>query len=159
MVTEMVASEIRSVTRGGVALAENKRLVVRSPMVLGVVCASSAGPTTTVHLDGGDAGVTAADVAGVAQRNALTVMTLGSTAQFRGPYLGTLVEFATGMDATAQFQYRTTTATYTNSVLPLALANVVAIRIHAMARRKPPTGGVADVTAGWSVNVFLRNIR
>ncbi|MDP2955511.1 MAG: prepilin-type N-terminal cleavage/methylation domain-containing protein [Longimicrobiales bacterium] len=72
MVTDMVASEIRSVTRGGVALAENKRLVVRSPMVMGVVCASSAGPTTTVHLDGGDAGVTAADVAGLAQRNALT---------------------------------------------------------------------------------------
>ena len=225
MVTEMVASEIRSVTRGGVALAENKRLVVRSPMVMGVVCASTAGPTTTIHLDGGDAGVTAADVAGVAQRNPLTGawtytdgvtwasvrqsggtpaaacrangadtveayshfinfsgtapalgtvvmfyrkveykfaasgMTPGATALFRGPYGGTLVEFATGMDATAQFQYRTTTATYVTSVPPLSLANVVAIRIQAMARRKPPTGGVADVTAGWAVNVFLRNIR
>jgi type II secretory pathway pseudopilin PulG len=224
-VTEMVASEIRSVTKGGVALAENKRLVVRSPMVMGVVCASGAGPTTTVHLDGGDAGVTAADVAGLAQRNALTGawtysdgttwasvrlpggtpaaackangadtvgaykefvnlsgtapalgtvimlyrkveykfaasgMTPGSTALFRGAYGGTLVEFATGVDTTAQFQYRTTTSTYANSVLPLALPDIIAIRIQAMARRKPPTGGVGDVTAGWSVNVFLRNLR
>ena len=63
------------------------------------------------------------------------------------------------MDATARFQYRTTTSTYPTSVLPLALSTIVAIRIQAMARRKPLTGGVADVAAAWSVNVVLRNLR
>jgi hypothetical protein len=228
VVTETVASEIRSIMEGGVVLAQNKRLVVRSPIVLGVVCAHSSGSRVAVQIRGGDANLDTDEVSGVALRDSLTgtwnyrdagwssmhqtsgspaadcaangadtvgatgdyhrfrrfntffggLPALGSvvmfyrnveyefdtsemdvttTALFRGMYGDDLVEFATGMDASAGFQYRTGGSTYANTVSGGSLANIDAIRIVAQARRRPETGGVDDVTFGWAVNVFLRN--
>jgi hypothetical protein len=78
---------------------------------------------------------------------------------FKTEYGGTAVEFATGMDTTAQFQYRTGGSTYADTISGLAIATVDAVRFIADARRPAPTGGVDDITFGWSVNVPLRNIR
>jgi hypothetical protein len=90
------------------------------------------------------------------QTSQLDPTTLGL---FRGVYGGALVEFATGIDSTAQFQYRTGGSTYADTVSGSALAGIDAIRIVADARKRAPTGGQDDITFGWSVNVTLRNIR
>ena len=227
-VTETVASEVRSVMAGGVVLAQNKRLVVRSPMILGVVCGLPGSNRAVVQVDGGVANITTDDVAGVALRDSVTgawtyqdagwgdmyqaggtpaatcaangADTLGASADFmtfrrfnsyfgglppvgsivmfyraveykfatsamdpaltalyRGPYGGTLLEFATGMDSTAQFEYRTGGSTYATSVTGGLLALIDAVHIEARARRRPATGGTEDVTYGWGVNVYLRN--
>lgn len=76
---------------------------------------------------------------------------------FRASYGDTLVEYATGMDTTAQFQYRTGGSTYANSVPGGSLSSIDAIRIVAQARRPAPTGTQDEVRYGWSVNVPLRN--
>ena len=227
-VTETIASEVRSVMAGGVVRAQNKRLVVRSPMILGVICAHEPGSRAAVQFDGGTDNITTDDVAGVALRDSVTgawtyhdadwhdmyqsgadpaddcaangADTVGAyddfhrfrrfntyfgglppvgsivmfyreveyefadsgmdsttTALYRGPYGGTLVEFATGMDSTAQFTYRTGGSSYATSVPGGSLALIDAIHIEARARRRPQTGGVEDVTYGWGVNVYLRN--
>jgi hypothetical protein len=93
------------------------------------------------------------------QTSELDPTTLGL---FRGVSGGVLVEFATGVDTTAQFQYRTgrtTGSVYHGSVVGAALADVDAIRIVADARKRAPTGGADDITFGWAVNVALRNNR
>lgn len=207
----MIASEVRSVMAGGVVLAQNKRLVVRSPMLLGVVCAQLPGNRVAVQLDGRTANVTADEVGGVALRDAVTrswtyqdatwanmyqapasaaaacaangadtvgaygdyhvfshfnsyfgglpavgsivmfyremeykyatsAMDPTATALYRGPYGGTLLEFATGMDSTAQFQYRTGGSTYATSVTGASLSLIDAVHVEARARRKPETG-------------------
>lgn len=79
-------------------------------------------------------------------------------ALYRQPRGGAAVEFATGIDTTAQFQYRTGGGSYADT-LTSGLVNVDAIRIVADARLPAPTGGAADVRFGWSVNVPLRTIR
>lgn len=230
MTTEMVASEIRSVMKGGVERAENKRLVVRSPMVLAAICGFSSGNRASVQMSGGDTNLTTSEVGGVALRSfstgawtyrdaswsdmhqsgqqpardcftngadtvgalkdfhsfrrfnnyfgsmpplgsivmfyrrieyrfAASALEPGTTALFRGPAGGTLLEFVTGMDATAQFLYRTGGTSYATSVGSGSVDNIDAIRIEAQARRKPQTGGVDDVTFGWGVNIHLRNRR
>jgi len=81
-------------------------------------------------------------------------------ALYRGVQGGETLEFATGMDASAQFLYRRTGAYppgYVTSVSGTGLAAIDAIRIEAQARRRPQAGGVDDVTYGWGVNVVLRN--
>lgn len=228
-VTEMVASEIRSTMFGGVVIAESDRLVVRAPMVLGVVCGHPGHNRAILHVEGGIADIDTDEVDGVAMRDSLTgewsyhdadwgsyyqyssasaaecasqgadttsassdflqfrrfntyfggLPDLGSVLMFyrnveytlatsgldpsvmalyRGPYGGTLVEFATGMDATAQFKYRTGGSTYADRVTGTSnLESIDAIRIEAQALRKPRTGGVDDVSFGWGVNVYLRN--
>ena len=78
---------------------------------------------------------------------------------FRGRYGSTLVEFATGMDSTAQFQYRTGGSSYSDTIGAGSVGTIDAVRIVADARKAPPTGGVDDITFGWSVNVPLRNVR
>ena len=227
-VTEVIASEVRSVMAGGIVVAQNKRLVVRSPMILGVVCGLPGSNQVSVQIDGGTANVTTDDVGGVALRNdatgewtyqdadwndmyqagltpadycaangadtvgaigdfmtfqrfntyfgavppvgsivmiyraveynfAASAMDPSATALYRGPYGGTLLEFATGMDSTAAFQYRTGGSTYATSVTGASLDLIDAIHIEARARRRPQTGGVEDVTFGWGVNVYLRN--
>jgi len=79
-------------------------------------------------------------------------------ALYRGVQGGETLEFATGMDASAQFLYRRTgTPGYVTSVTGTGLATIDAIRIEAQARRRPRAGGVDDVTYGWGVNVMLRN--
>lgn len=228
MVTELVGSEVRSVMANGVTIAQNKRLVVRSPMALAVVCGQSGAQTTYVQMEGGQAGIDTLEVSGFAVRNGATSWTYysvswsnikgnggspagtcasngadtagvssdylmlrrlrnytGSTPTlgmvlmlyrqvdyqfktstmdasaiglYRGLYGGTLTEYVTGMDSTAQFQYRTGGSTYATSVTGGALANIDAIRIVAEARRRVAAGATEDVTYGWSVNVPLRNM-
>ncbi len=78
---------------------------------------------------------------------------------FRADYGDTPVEFATGIDTTAHFEYRTAVGTYADTVLAADLSGVDAIRFLATSRKPPPTGGRDDVTFGWSVDVPLRNVR
>lgn len=69
MVTEMVASELRSLTDSAVVVAANRQLVVRSPMVMAVVCAQLSSPARiTVQMDGGEAGLTQSEVSGFGVR-------------------------------------------------------------------------------------------
>lgn len=90
------------------------------------------------------------------QTSELDPSTLGI---FRGIYGESLVEFATGIDTTAQLRYRTTSGGYVDTVAAGSLADIDAVRIVADARKPAPTGGVDDVTFGWSVTVPLRTIR
>ena len=228
MVTEIVASEIRSVMRGGVRVAANRRLEVRSPMVLGVVCAHPGSNRVSVQFEGGAAAMDTDEMSGVAlldpgtgewdyddtswgfvnqgggspaadcfANGADTVGVSGQFHRFRRfnslfgslPPVGSVVmfyreveyrfdtsemdpsttalfravngddpvEFVTGMDATAQFLYRTGGTTYATSVSGGSRDDIDAIRIEAQARTALRAGGVDDVTFGWGVNVFLRN--
>jgi hypothetical protein len=78
---------------------------------------------------------------------------------FRAAYGGSLAEFATGIDTTARFQYRTTAGTYVDTVTAAALGTVDAVRIVARARKPAATGGTDDITFGWSVNIPVRGVR
>lgn len=78
---------------------------------------------------------------------------------FRAPYGDPLVEFATGVDTTARFRYRTVGGTYVDTVTAGSLASVDAVRLIADARKPAPTGGVDDITFGWAVTVPLRSVR
>lgn len=225
MVTEIIAAELRSAVPQGILVAENKRIVVRSAIVVGVVCGTPPGPNDYVYLDGGEAAIDTLDLTGVGRYSGgawsyysttwnnidgsggtpastcasngsdttgisgdFTTLrrlnTLGGATSvgdlfmlyqeieyeldtstmdpttvglYRGKYGDTLTEYATGMDTTAQFQYRTGGASYATSVSGAGLANIDAVRIVAQARARVAAGGTEDVTYGWSVNVPLRN--
>lgn len=232
MVTEMVASELRSLTDSAVVVATNRQLVVRSPMVMAAVCGRDATPSRiTVQMEGGEAALATTEVTGFGVRASTgrwsyhdiprwdriassggsppadcaangadtvgisgdflrlerintyagswpadgTVMMFYRTVDyriqtstmdpttlglFRGPYGGTLVELATGLDSSSGFLYRTGGAAYATSVTGAAnLGRIDAVRIVAQARTRPQTGGTQDVTYGWGVNVHLRNGR
>ncbi len=88
--------------------------------------------------------------------SALDTTTLGL---FRTPFGGTPLEFATGIDATARFQFRAGGTTYADTIVGASLADIDAVRIVAEARRPAQTGGSEDITFGWSVNVAVRNRR
>ena len=66
-VTELLSSELRLVMEGGVLLAENDEITVRTPIVVAVVCASD-GVVVGVHSEGGEAAIEtrAQEVAGFA---------------------------------------------------------------------------------------------
>jgi hypothetical protein len=89
------------------------------------------------------------------QASALEPGTLGL---FRASYGQSAVELATGMDATAKFQYRTGGTTYANSVSAGSLGNIDAVRLVAEARKRSQSAGQDDITFGWSVNVILPNV-
>jgi len=79
---------------------------------------------------------------------------------FRTEYGGSAVEFATGIDSTAGFHYLISgSTTWSNTITGAALGDIEIIKVDAAGRRPAPTGGVEDITFGWSVNVPLRNIR
>ena len=228
MVTELVASEIRSTMKDGVVTADKKKLVVRSPIAVAVLCAA-AGPKFGLFIRGAGSVNDLTEVTGIAKRDTLTggwrykdqswaklanpgntaattcaaagADTVGLSRDFHDvvklnslfgsyPPLGTVymlfreveytfgtsvldpttfalfrkvkggvaVELATGMDSSAQFQYRRSDqTTYATSVGGGDVGKIIAIRIEAQARRAPQTGGVDDVTFGWGVNVMLRN--
>jgi prepilin-type N-terminal cleavage/methylation domain-containing protein len=78
---------------------------------------------------------------------------------FRRRYGGSFVELASGMDASARFQYRTGGTSYADTVAAPSLGTIDAVRIVADARAPAPSGGSGDVTFGWAVNVALRNVR
>lgn len=87
-----------------------------------------------------------------------SVLEPGTLGLFRGSYGQPLVEFATGMDSTAQFQYRTGGSTYADTVTTANLPSIDAVRVVADARRRAESAAQNDVTYGWSVNLLLRNI-
>ena len=89
------------------------------------------------------------------QASVLDTMTLGL---FREVYGESLVEFATGMDTTAQFQYRTGGTTYADTIIGSAVGDIDAVRIVADARLPARSGAQEDITFGWSVNVAVRNL-
>jgi hypothetical protein len=89
------------------------------------------------------------------QPTVLDTMTLGL---FRRVYGGSFVEFATGIDTTAQIQYRTGGTTYADTIPVGALGDIDAVRIVAGARLPARSGAREDVTFGWSVNVAVRNL-
>jgi len=89
------------------------------------------------------------------QTSVLEPTTLGL---FRQSYGGSFVEFATGMDTTAQFQYRTGGTTYADTITGPAVADIDAVRIVADARLPARSGGQDDTRFGWSVNVAVRNV-
>jgi hypothetical protein len=226
--TERIASEVRSVMKGGFFIAGKRTLVVLSPMVLAVVC-DRASALVHVYNEGGQAGIDTDEVAGVARLNVATgdwtyryalwstidnsdgsavaacaangavttgapssfhtlrnlgtlfgstpnegeilmlfrgttfriqasVLEPGTLGLFRTSLLNPLIEFATGMDSTAQFQYRTGGATYVDTVASGSLVNIDAVRIVADARKRAVSGGQDDVTFGWSVNIVLPNV-
>jgi len=82
----------------------------------------------------------------------------GRLGLFRRIYGGAFVEFATGMDTSAQFQYRTGGSTYGDTITSASLGDIDAVRIVADARKPARTGGQQDVTFGWAVTVALRNV-
>jgi len=226
--TDRIASELRSVMGGGILVAGNRTLTLRSPIVVGVICSRQGPGDTDVHTEGGQTELDTDEVAGVAVRDSPTgtwtyssatwgtidgsdgsspgrcadngadttaaapefhrigqmnslfsptpdvgdVVMLyrettfkiqdselepGRLGLFRRIYGGSFVEFATGMDASAQFQYRTGGSTYGDTIAAASLGDIDAVRIVADARRPARTGGQQDVTFGWSVNVALRN--
>jgi hypothetical protein len=69
--TERMASEVRSVMRDGLVTAGARTLVVRSPMLLAVVC-NRSGVNFDVHTEGGEAGIDTDEVAGVGWLDAST---------------------------------------------------------------------------------------
>lgn len=77
---------------------------------------------------------------------------------FRQIYGGAPVEFATGIDSTAQFQYRTGGSTYADTIVAGTLGDIDAVRIVANARRRSRSGIGRDITFGWASNVALRNV-
>lgn len=89
------------------------------------------------------------------QQSTLDTLTLGL---YRREYGGSLVEFATGMDTTAQFQYRTGGTTYADTVSSSSVGDIDAVRIVADARLPARSGGQEDITFGWSVNLAVRNL-
>jgi hypothetical protein len=89
------------------------------------------------------------------RQSVLDPMTMGL---FRKVYGASLVEFATGMDTTAQFQYRTGGATYADTIVGSSVGDIDAVRIVADARLPARSGGQADVTFGWAANVAVRNL-
>jgi hypothetical protein len=82
----------------------------------------------------------------------------GMLGLYRGSYGQPLVELATGMDATAQFQYRRGGATYYDTVTAADLNSIDAVRIVADATRRTEFGGPDSVRFGWSVNLILPNM-
>ena len=90
------------------------------------------------------------------QTSQLDTTTLGL---FRGVYGASFVEFATGIDTTAHFEYRTGGSTYADTISSGTLTDIDAIRLVADARKAAPTGGQDDIRFGWSVNVALRSKR
>jgi Tfp pilus assembly protein PilW len=87
-----------------------------------------------------------------------SVLDPGTLGLFRQEYGAAAVEFATGFDSLAKFQYRTGGSTYADTVVSASLGNIDAVRIVADARKRARSGGQQDITFGWSVNVALRNV-
>ena len=63
-ITEMVETEIRSVPKGGIVLADSQRVVIRSPMVSAAICGLVAGGVDVwVHIPGGTPAIDQPEVA------------------------------------------------------------------------------------------------
>lgn len=71
-ISEVIATETRSVASGAVLAAAEDSIVVRSPMATGFICGFSGGSDVHVHIPGGVATMDTADVAGYGYRDAST---------------------------------------------------------------------------------------
>jgi len=80
----------------------------------------------------------------------------GRLGLFRRIHGGAFVEFATGMDASAQFQYRTGGSSFADTITSASLPDIDAVRIVADARKPARTGGQNDIRFGWAVTVALK---
>ena len=69
--SEVVATEVRSVAPGAVILADSTRLVIRSPMVTALICGDQ-GSDVIAHVRGGISSITTSEVAGFGHRDPLT---------------------------------------------------------------------------------------
>ena len=78
---------------------------------------------------------------------------------FRQAYGDEPVEFATGMDSTAQFQYRAGTSSYESSVSGSSLGDIDVVRIVSEVKEPSPPGIEGVIRYGWPVNIALRNVR
>ena len=87
------------------------------------------------------------------------VSTLDPTkkALFRGPYGGSLVEFASGLTSVTHFQYRLGTTTYQASVPAASLPLVDGVRLVAVSESNRTAMG--GYTYGWTVDIPLKNSR
>jgi hypothetical protein len=87
-----------------------------------------------------------------------SVLEPGTLGLFRASYGQTPIELVSGLDPSAQFQYRTGGSSYANSVASVDLDDIDAVRLVAEARKRSESGGADDVTFGWSVNIVLPNV-
>lgn len=67
-VTELVASDVRSLAPGGIILADSTRLVVRAPMATALICGRQGGSDVMVHVSGGLASIDTNEVGGYGYR-------------------------------------------------------------------------------------------
>ena len=227
---DLLATELRGVSRGAMQVAESDRFAARVPVAMGVVCSLPAGGDANAYfaLDGkaitgsavsgfavlspsgawtyytkswgalyvssGGASVTACtgqggtssgfdsdylllnDVASIANpapdtgsallfyseieyRFAPSALEPGTLGLFRGPYNGTLVEYASGFASDAHFEYRVGNGTYQPSAAGV-LAEVTAVRVVAEAAPLYRAGGETGTQRfGVTVDVPLRNAR
>lgn len=81
-----------------------------------------------------------------------------SWALYRGPFGGSLVEFATGMDSDAHFAYRTGGATFASSVTGSDLAEIDGLRIHGAAMGTPTASERGRAEIELVGDVLLRNV-
>ncbi len=221
-VTQLLASEARTVAPGGVIVADSTRFAFRVPVRVGGVCDPGGKGDARVRIpelaqmDTGDmSGYAIHDVAGDWEFRASSWTTLlrsvgGKSAQrcadngadtagivsefvrldisddltegdvvmlfreveysvatsvldptymgvFRGPYGGSLIEFASGLTGVTHFQYRLGTPTYQTSVAPANLQFIDGVRIVAVSESsRTATGGYSY---GWTVDIPLKNSR
>jgi hypothetical protein len=88
-----------------------------------------------------------------------SVLDTSTEGLFRASYGDTLIEYVTGLDTSAAFQYRTGGTSYSTSVTSGDLGEIDGVRVVAQASIRPETGTEGDIKYGWSVNFLLPNVR
>lgn len=127
--------------------------------------ADTAGVASNFHRLSGLSGLTGMPVEGdlvmifretkfTIETSVMDTTTLGL---FRQVYQDSTIEYATGIDTTAQFAYRVS-GSFVDTVAT-GLDGIDVVRIVADSRKAAVTGGVDDVTFGWTVDISLRNVR
>ena len=81
----------------------------------------------------------------------------GTLALFRQPYGSAAVEFASGMDTTTAFRYRTGGGSYQDTVTAGSVGNVDGVRLVMNARKSSGAGPDGEVSFGIATNLLLRN--
>lgn len=81
-----------------------------------------------------------------------------SSALYRGPYGGSLVEFATGMAPGAHFAYRTGGSSYSTSATGTDLAQIDGLRVHGAAIGNPTASERGRAEIELVGDVLLRNV-
>jgi Tfp pilus assembly protein PilV len=228
--SDLVASELRAVSRGALRVATPSRLAARVPLTIGIVCSLPAGGDVNAYFPLDGAAITASEVKGFAVRAssgswsytpaawgslfvssggaavtectgqggvssgfgtdymllndvaslaspapdtgsaillyteieyrfAASALEPGTLGLFRGPYGGTLVEYASGFAFEAQFEYRLANGMYQDNATGV-LDQVTAIRLVAAAAPISKASGRSSVHYfDVTTDVPLRNAR